>query len=724
MTSHQVRERTARFWDAWEREDPSALPPEDKGLFDLARRLQRADFQQPSQATLLRRRLRQHLMERTRHRQGRERIVATLSRPIRALAIALTLLLLIWVLQWSITNLRPQPTPATRIPPTTSPISDASSRLSPRICPSDTPPVTQTGLTDAHILGGASVQVGDFWFTLLPYCDPTLDPDEQSDIGGLGIVVQWTYDGPPIAGQVLEWWGLAGHEEQIAALDTVQLTAGGRRMGGIRLPRTAAVDLSRPEISLYFVERIEAPQGIYGALLRLTLRRGALGWLLDSSAVKALPMNSANGLPLVTPSTTVQPPVRLRLDSTPQEIQARVLQPAWESLWLEGRLTAWPDGEQRTAFVQAYLTLNGDGWALATGSLAEDQRPARAAVRDRWQAADFHNTDWQMHPLEGVHPLLSMIFPTFLQDLERTPCPRFETVYAGRLALVVDWGPDRLWIDEDSGLILRQEHYSQGIPPDGLLDTILTLDTVRFNPPPESLVAPLEFTSPPRPAAQLAVRLRIETIFIGNTQEGSLVQTRMAARLYAGDVYLGAVDFGEPGGIWCDRSPDSEQLAWVDQSYRQGQVLAWVSLTNLSQIHLGWNLPRMSSPPTWSPDGRFVAYGGCQLAECGLYVVDVATRRVRLLHNQGGMITPPLWKPDGQQIAVLRQLDEVDDGLEVVVARVSDGEILYRSAFDPITWQPSADSPIADWGVTFPQEIGSFSRCTTDPTAAPPPDPH
>jgi hypothetical protein len=55
--------------------------------------------------------------------------------------------------------------------------------------------------------------------------------------------------------------------------------------------------------------------------------------------------------------------------------------------------------------------------------------------------------------------------------------------------------------------------------------------------------------------------------------------------------------------------------------------------------------------PTWSPDGRFVAFTGMRRGLTDLYVVELATGQVRQLTNDPYADLQPAWAPDGSRIA-------------------------------------------------------------------------
>lgn len=437
------------------------------------------------------------------------------------------------------------------------------------------------------------------------------------------------------------------------------------------------------------------------------------------------------GMLLHIPPSPWAPPDRLGPDSTAEQIRARVRVPAWQRLWLAGTRLTRTNGKTQVEYGQAYLTRNGEGWMLLSTPFAPDVATPPTTLS--LLLTSQHGTDGY-YSMVGAHPFLDPVFPLSLDDPSLTPKPRFEEVYAERIALVVDWGPNRLWIDEDSGLILRWKHYRQGEPPDGDLDLEVDYSIVVFDPPP--MPSRDAFTEPPaRTDAPETAWLTFESIGLTG-EDGS---TRQAARVFAGDTYLGALDlgqadypppmsagdasvgapdFGPLGHVACDRSPDGRQLAWIVRHAALGNLLAWTALDRPAHSGLGFDLPHPLGPPSWAPDSRRLAFAGCLGATCGLFVVEPESGQAQRLLDLADATAPPLWSPDGAALAVLHMAEE---GAEVVVVRVADGAVTYRGPFDADAWQPAPESPLSDWGRNFPREVGSFSRCLAPPDAWQPP---
>jgi TolB protein len=89
-----------------------------------------------------------------------------------------------------------------------------------------------------------------------------------------------------------------------------------------------------------------------------------------------------------------------------------------------------------------------------------------------------------------------------------------------------------------------------------------------------------------------------------------------------------------------------------------------------------------SEPPTWSPDGRRVAFKARRAGVEGIWVVRADGRGLRLLAEDGN---DPVWAPRGSRVAYVK------DGIEVVDAdgggrrRLTGGGVIYSP-----TWSPDA----------------------------------
>ena len=122
-------------------------------------------------------------------------------------------------------------------------------------------------------------------------------------------------------------------------------------------------------------------------------------------------------------------------------------------------------------------------------------------------------------------------------------------------------------------------------------------------------------------------------------------------------------------------------------------------------------LAAANSWPTWSPDGKFVAfmrtdsrvgiYGG------GLYVVSSSGRGLHKLVDRGGGF--PAWSPDGRQLAFLRAVLNADgsNGPAIyVVDRDGSNERRLTTSYtaqDP-SWSPDSSMIAFDRTVTSESE--------------------
>ena len=122
-----------------------------------------------------------------------------------------------------------------------------------------------------------------------------------------------------------------------------------------------------------------------------------------------------------------------------------------------------------------------------------------------------------------------------------------------------------------------------------------------------------------------------------------------------GDIFLapalgGAAFKLVEDGYYPTWSPDGRRIAFM--SNREGQVNLWtVAASGGSPVRLTRD-EGIDYQPAWSPDGRWIAYGSGGLVGYGYNVAVVAAEggKPRTLTSDFTFVTRPAWSPDGRSI--------------------------------------------------------------------------
>jgi TolB protein len=137
-------------------------------------------------------------------------------------------------------------------------------------------------------------------------------------------------------------------------------------------------------------------------------------------------------------------------------------------------------------------------------------------------------------------------------------------------------------------------------------------------------------------------------------------------------------------------SPDGRFVAYVSE--RDGNPEIYVMELNTKEQRRLTNHKATDLDPAWSPNRRTIAFASNQArdhaADTDIYTMDVNGKKVQRLTNKGGNNSTPTWSPDGEWIAFRSTLDGIG-GIHVMTA---DGEkqraLTQVSATFP-TWSPN-----------------------------------
>lgn len=138
---------------------------------------------------------------------------------------------------------------------------------------------------------------------------------------------------------------------------------------------------------------------------------------------------------------------------------------------------------------------------------------------------------------------------------------------------------------------------------------------------------------------------------------------------------------GFPGG-W---SPDDRQVLYYSASVtRQIAQVCAVDVETGDVTVLVADPPVFNVEPTWSPDGRYIAFRSIRDGNHDVYVLDLETGEERRLTDHPALDIEPNWSPDGEWIVFPSSRD--NEFFDIFIMR-ADGSDVRR-----VTTHPAKDS--------------------------------
>jgi hypothetical protein len=380
-----------------------------------------------------------------------------------------------------------------------------------------------------------------------------------------------------------------------------------------------------------------------------------------------VPRPTFTPMPAATkPSPTPQPLIDSR--STADEVRlAMTGKGTWNTLWMEVEIDYYPtsgDASQpeNKQSGQAWLKKNGQGLVLTGVKMPPafefnlDVAVGTVGLYDGKKLVQYYKNSGQEtstdmptgqtdYPLAGSSPVLDPIYPGFLWILSSEPTPLRMEFILNRWAVVADWGNSRLWIDSQTGLLLKVERYAGKIG-ESPLTQVITIRQVLINPTlDEAVFAPQhlnELTFRPAPGQTAALLQPSPTPWASYSNQGWIYIQAANPAPFDWQVFsLPASCLFDKGP--CTKSwqvPDNPKLQITGMYWAPDHTRAIFSDTNDNQLVVldvksrqwlrvvqGFYQPQL----TWSPDGtRIAALGeGVSAYDMGLVIVNPADWSVK-----------------------------------------------------------------------------------------------
>ena len=460
--------------------------------------------------------------------------------------------------------------------------------------------------------------------------------------------------------------------------------------------------------------------------------------------------------------TVMQP---LDESSTSEQILARLLDSSslWHTLWFDAYIihhgppgfTGQPRIQQEQTWIsQPYNSL------VITGQPGGDPEQIWYALDGKVYDVDPTSGEvflYDFHPgkLPVYSALEEYIFPDGLVENTTSLDIIGWAEVAGRTTLVVDRLAkesildSRLWIDTQTGMILRARQYAQDSDaytdefiiqkvafdvdfPDKTFDRSSLLlqfakdylgepiSSQEIPRPPVISPAPERLPLPETPAPAGYDFSTSELVFQWNQPAGQ--QDNTPVKVFADGYYLGDLQFQNPSDVICDRSYDGEWIAFIQDAgglFSTGLGVYWFQVSASPRLTHAMPDIRPQRSVAISPDGREIAVSGCSIHgwrgnRCGVYLADSLTQAYpRILPSDN--VYRLAWDREGAHLAILGFV-EGSQKLEWIVMDADTWQIVHREDLQEIPSRQQLDTLQPEWfDSDFFSSTGSLEACGAAP---------
>lgn len=172
-------------------------------------------------------------------------------------------------------------------------------------------------------------------------------------------------------------------------------------------------------------------------------------------------------------------------------------------------------------------------------------------------------------------------------------------------------------------------------------------------------------------------------LFLADAETGE-IQRKLTSTI--SDPHMSALRFIESAGTW---SPDGRRFAAVIFSKGDNRVAIIDTREGGIRRTLTFGEVDALTNPSWSPDGRFLAFSGSDGGYSDLYVYDMQTDSLRNLTRDRYSYLQPSWSPDGERLAYVTDRGPATDfermtfgNMRLEIMDVASGERTEVPAFE------------------------------------------